>query len=124
VSGGPVQHDPLRGLRGIFAGVLVMEAIVVGLALLVVGRLGGGLGGPTGWYTGALALAMVVAAGVQRFSWGLGLALTLQVAMAAGWFAHPVLGGLGVLFVLVWAYLLYVRWAVIRRAARTSSGKG
>jgi Protein of unknown function (DUF4233) len=111
----PAQRDPLRGLRGIFVGVLIMEAIVVGLAVLVVARLGGGLGGPAGWYTGALALALTVAAGVQRFSWGLGLALALQVAMVAGWFAHPALGGLGLLFVLVWCYLLYVRWAVSRR---------
>ncbi|MGH3823868.1 MAG: DUF4233 domain-containing protein [Pseudonocardiaceae bacterium] len=119
----PVQQDPLRGLRGIFAGVLVMEAIVVGLALLVVDRLGGGLGGPAGWYTGALALAMVVAAGVQRLSWGLGLALALQVAMVAGWFAHPALGVLGLLFVLVWGYLLDVRSAVTRRAASASSSR-
>jgi Protein of unknown function (DUF4233) len=107
--------DPLPGLRGIFAGTLVMEAIVVGLALLVVGRFSGGIGGPAGWYTAGLALAMMVAAGVQRHRWGLAVALTLQVAMVAGWFAHPALGGLGILFVVVWAYLLYVRWAVTRR---------
>jgi hypothetical protein len=117
MSGEPVPPDPLRGLRGIFAGILVMEAVVVGLALLVVGRLGQGLAGPAGWYTAALALAMVIAAGVQRLWWGLGLALTLQLAMVAGWLAHPVLGGLGLLFVLVWGYLLYVRRAVRRRAA-------
>ncbi|MGH3925007.1 MAG: DUF4233 domain-containing protein [Pseudonocardiaceae bacterium] len=109
------MSDPLQGLRGIFAGTLVMEAIVVGLALLVVDRFSGGIGGPAGWYTAGLALAMMVAAGVQRRRWGLAVALTLQVAMVAGWFAHPALGGLGILFILVWAYLLYVRWAVTRR---------
>ncbi|MGH3901720.1 MAG: DUF4233 domain-containing protein [Pseudonocardiaceae bacterium] len=109
------MSDPLRGLQGIFAGTLVMEAIVVGLALLVVDRLGGGVGGPGGWYTIGLALAMMVAAGVQRRRWGLGLALFLQVAMVVGWFAHPALGALGILFFLVWGYLLYLRWAVRRR---------
>ncbi|MGH3871318.1 MAG: DUF4233 domain-containing protein [Pseudonocardiaceae bacterium] len=109
------MSDPAQGLRGIFAGTLVMEAIVVGLAVLVVDRLGGEIAGPAGWYTGGLALAMMVAAGVQRRRWGLGLALILQVAMVAGWLAHPALGGLGILFVLVWGYLLYVRWAVARR---------
>jgi hypothetical protein len=109
------QGDPLRGLRGICAGILVMEAIVVGLALLAVGRLGSGFGGLAGWYTLGLALAMIVAAGVQRHPWGLGLALTLQVAMVAGWFVHPALGGLGLLFLLVWGSLLYWRWAVVRR---------
>jgi hypothetical protein len=117
MSDRPGQQDPWRGLRGIFAGILVMEAIVVGLALLVVGRLGGGLGGLAGWYTAALAVAMVIAACVQRRSWGLGLALVLQLAMVAGWFAHPALGGLGLLFVAVWGYLLYVRWAVARRTS-------
>ncbi len=122
MSDRPVHTDPLRALPGIFAGTLVMEAIVVGLALLVVNRIGGGLGAPAGWYTAGLALAMVVAAFVQRHSWGLGLALVLQVAMVVGWFAHPALGGIGVLFVLVWGYLLYVRRAVSRQAdsARSS----
>ena len=60
---------------------------------------------------------MVVAACVQRRSWGLGLALTLQLAMVGGWFAHPALGGLGLLFVVVWGYLLYVRSAVARRTS-------
>lgn len=119
MSGRPTQHDPLRGLRGIFAGTLVLEAILVGLALLVVSRLGGGLGGPAGWYTAGLALAMVLAACVQHRFWGLGLALTLQAAMVAGWFAHPALGGLGLLFVLVWGYLLYIRRAVSRRTGST-----
>jgi hypothetical protein len=117
------EPDPLRGLRGIFAGILVMEAIVVGLALLVVGRLGGALDGPAGWYTGSLALMMAVAACVQRQSWGVGLALMLQVAMVVGWFAHPALGALGLLFMLVWGYLLYVRRVVARRSARTRSVK-
>ncbi|HEX8934943.1 MAG TPA: DUF4233 domain-containing protein [Pseudonocardiaceae bacterium] len=120
MSDPPVQQDSLRGLRGIFAGTLVLEAIVVGLAFLVVGRLDGGVGGPAGWYTGGLALAMVLAAFVQRRSWGLGLALSLQAAMVLGWFAHPALGGLGLVFVLVWGYLLYIRRAVSRQTASTS----
>ncbi|HEU0086426.1 MAG TPA: DUF4233 domain-containing protein [Pseudonocardiaceae bacterium] len=110
------EPDPLRGLRGVLAGTLVMEAIVVGLALLVVARFGGGLAGPAGWYTAGLAVGMVLAALVQGRPWGLGLALGLQVAMVAGWFAHPALGGVGLLFVLVWGYLLYVRQAVLRRS--------
>ncbi|MGH3789100.1 MAG: DUF4233 domain-containing protein [Pseudonocardiaceae bacterium] len=124
MSDRPVPADPMRGLRGIFAGTLIMEAIVVGLALLVVERLGGGLAGPAGWYTAGLAVSMAAAAFVQRARWGLGLALALQVAMVAGWFAQPVLGALGLLFVLVWSYLLYVRWAVTRQLQPSATGRG
>lgn len=111
------RPDPWRGLRGIFAGTLIMESIVVGLALLVVARLGGGLGTVGGWYVGLLAVAMVVASGLQRRPWGLGLALVLQVAMIVGAFAHPSIGVMGVIFALVWAYLLYLRHQVARRIA-------
>ncbi len=109
--------DPWRGLRGIFAGTLVMEAIAVGLALLVMNQVGGGLGTAGGWYTGLLALAMVVASGLQGRRWGLALALALQVAMVLGWFAHPTLGMVGLLFCGVWGILLYFRRAVARRMA-------
>ncbi len=123
MSDRPVPADPMRGLRGIFTGTLIMEAIVVALALLVVARVDGGMDGPAGWYTAGLAVSMVVAAFAQRRRWGLGLALVLQAAMVAGWFAQPALGALGLLFVLVWSYLLYVRWAVMRRLqTHVSSG--
>lgn len=109
--------DPWKGLRGVFAATLLMEAIVVGLALLVVARFGGGIGSAGGWYTGLLALAMLVAAGLQRRPFGLGLALALQLAMIVGAFAHPALGAMGVLFALVWTYLLYLRRQLARRMA-------
>jgi len=129
VSDRPVAADPLRGMRGIFVATLLMEAVVVGLALLVLDRIGGGPGGLAGWYTAGLALAMVIAACVQgrswgRRDWGLGLALTLQVAMVVGAFAHPALGGLGLLFVLVWVYLLGLRRAVVRGQQPRASGDG
>lgn len=108
----------MRGLRGVFAGTLVMEAIVVGLALLVVGRVGDGAGAAGRWYTAAVALALVVAAGLQRRSWGLAVALALQVAVVAGWFAHPALGVVGLLFCAVWGVLLYFRHAVLRQLAQ------
>jgi len=109
------RPDPMRGLRGVFAGTLVMEAIVVGLALLVVGRVGVDSSTAGRWYTGALALALVVASGLQRRPWGLGLALVLQLAVVAGWFAHPALGVVGLLFCAVWGFLLYLRRAVTKR---------
>lgn len=111
------RPDPMRSLRSVFAGTLVMEAIVVGLALLVVGRVGDVSSSAGRWYTGALALALVLASGLQRRSWGLALALVLQLAVVAGWFAHPALGVVGLVFCVVWGFFLYFRRAVAQRMA-------
>jgi hypothetical protein len=107
--------DPWKGLRGVMAGTLMLEAIVVALALPVVAKLGGGLSTTAGWIVGALALAMLVAAFLQRRPWGLTLALTLQAAMIACVFVVPTLGALGVVFAVVWAYILWLRRDVARR---------
>jgi hypothetical protein len=49
--------------------------------------------------------------------------LALQVAMVVGWFASPALGVLGLLFLLVWGFLLYVRWVVARRQRLPAGGR-
>ncbi|MGQ0573464.1 MAG: DUF4233 domain-containing protein [Pseudonocardia sp.] len=110
--------DPMRGLRGIFAATLVLETIVVLLSLLVLSKFGAGATGPGVAVIVGLAVAMVVAAGLQRRPWGLALALALQVAMIACGLLVPALGALGVLFGLVWGGLLLFRRDVARRAAR------
>jgi hypothetical protein len=97
------------------AGTLVMEAITVALALPVVAKLGGGISTMAGWLISSLAVAMMVAAFLQRRPWGLGLALGLQVAMIACWPLVPALGILGVVFGVVWLYFLWLRRAVARR---------
>ncbi|MGE3284979.1 MAG: DUF4233 domain-containing protein [Pseudonocardia sp.] len=110
--------DPMKGIRGVFAATLVLEAIVVLLSLLVLSKFGEGAtaGGVTAIV--GLALAMIVASGLQRRSWGLTLALALQVAMIACGVLVPVLGVLGVLFGLVWIGLLLFRREVARRMQR------
>ena len=110
--------DPMRGLRGVFAATLTLEAIVVLLSLLVLSKFGAGATAPGVTVIVGLALAMIVAAGLQRRPWGLRLALALQVAMVACGFLVPVLGALGMLFGLVWAGLLLFRRDVVRRMER------
>ncbi len=103
----------MKGLRGIFAATLVLEAIVVLLSLLLPEVDGVASGIVTG-----LAGLMLVAAGLQRRPWGLGLALALQVATIACGLLVPALGLMGVIFALVWGFLLYLRRDVARRLAR------
>lgn len=110
-------RDPWKGLRGIMAGTLVLEFVTVALALPVVARLGDGLSSAAGWTVGTLAVLMLAAAFVQRRPWGLAVALALQVVMIACWPLVPALGALGVVFALVWGYLLWLRRSLLRHLA-------
>jgi chromate transport protein ChrA len=111
--------DPMKGVRGVFAATLVLEAVVVLLALLVFARFGRGPA-PVGFAViTALALLMIVAAGLQRRSLGLGLALALQVAtIVAGFLLTVPLGVVGVVFALVWVGLLLLRRDLAGKQAR------
>jgi len=112
----PPLRDPWKGLRGVMAAILVLEAIVVLLALLAVVKSSGSSGAGVGLVLG-LAVALLLACGVQGRRWGLGLALVLQLVMIGCVFVVPALGVLGVVFALVWVYLLRLRREVARRMA-------
>jgi hypothetical protein len=110
--------DPTRGLRGVFAAILVLEAVVVALALLVLPKFGAGA---TWWgvaLIGGIALLMVVAAGLQRRPWALRLALVLQAATIACGLLVPGLAVMGVVFAGVWGGVLLMRREVRRRWLR------
>ena len=110
--------DPMKGLRGVYEATLTLEAIVVALALLVLPKFGEGATPFGVTVISALAVAMVVAAGLQRRPWGLGLALGLQVVMIACGLLVPALGVMGVVFALVWAGLLLLRHDLAGKMAR------
>ena len=114
----PPQPDPMKGVRGVFAATLVLEAIVVALALLVLPKFGDGATPLGVTVIGLLAVAMVVAAGLQRRPWGLPLALALQVVMIACGLLVVALGVMGVVFALVWAGLLLLRRDLAQKMAR------
>lgn len=111
---GPVAPD----MRGVFAATLALESIVVLLALLVLTKVGNGATVLGVSVIVALAAAMIVAVGLQRRSWGLRLALALQVVMIGCGLLVPVLGVMGLVFAAVWALLLRMRREVHRRAER------
>ena len=114
---GPVP-DPLKGLRGVCAAVLALESIVVALALLVLPKFGSGAT-PTGVAVIAgVAVALLVAAFLQRRPWGLGPALGLQPAVIACGLLVGALGVLGVVFALVWAGILLLRRDLLGKLAR------
>jgi hypothetical protein len=110
--------DPMKGLRGVYAATLTLEAIVVALALLVLPKFGDGATPFGVTVIAALAVAMVVAAGLQRRRWGLWFALALQAVMIACGLLVPALGVMGVVFALVWGAILMMRRDLLGKMAR------
>ncbi|MDN5932113.1 MAG: DUF4233 domain-containing protein [Pseudonocardia sp.] len=114
----PIKPDPMKGIRGVFAATLVLESIVVLLALLVLPKFGDGATPLGVGLILAVAVAMIVASGLQRRPWGLAVALALQVAVLLCGFLVPALAVMGVVFVLAWTGLLLLRRDVALRMAR------
>ena len=114
------EKDPMKGIRGVMAGTLIMEAITIALVLTVILRVDDGAYWTTfNWvYVSAVAVAMFIAAFLQRFSWAIPMNIALQVIAFAGVFVHPSMGIVAGIFILVWAYLFYLRNNMVERMKR------
>jgi hypothetical protein len=109
------QPDPWRSFRGVMAGTLILEAIVVLLALPVVARIGGGLTVASGGYVIGLAVVLVLFAGLQGRPWAIWANLALQMVLIAGVVVHGAIGIIGLVFLVVWLVIAYLRFEVLRR---------
>ncbi|BBZ13165.1 DUF4233 domain-containing protein [Mycobacterium branderi] len=110
--------DPWKSFRGVMAGTLILEAIVVLLALPVVGAVGGGLTPVALGYLIGLAVLLVMLAGLQGRSWAIWANLAVQAVPIAGFLVYPGVGFIGLLFAGVWALIAYFRAEVLRRQRR------
>ncbi|BBY82920.1 membrane protein [Mycolicibacterium pulveris] len=110
--------DPWKSFRGVMAGTLILEAIVVLLALPVVARIGGGLTAASGGYLVGLAVLLVLLCGLQGRSWAIWLNLAVQLVFIAGVVVHVAIGLIGVVFLVVWLVIAYLRGEVLRRQKR------
>ncbi len=106
-------RNPLAAVRGVGAAALGVEALVLLLAIAPLVKLGGQDTGPAV----VLVLVLVVVAGVLaallRYQWAWWAGAAVPVALLAGGFLHWSLAVLGVVFGLVWGYVLYVRRSVL-----------
>lgn len=110
--------DPWKGFRGVMAGTLILEAITVLLALPVVAAVGGGLEWWSITFLVGLAVAMFLGAGVQGKPWAMNFNLALQVLLIAGGaFMQLSILVIGVVFAIVWAFILFLRADVRKRIA-------
>ncbi|RZT80579.1 uncharacterized protein DUF4233 [Micromonospora violae] len=106
-------RNPERAVRGLGAGTLSLEALVLLLAIQPIRVVGGDLGGAAIGAVVALAVAAVVLAGMMRRSWAWNAGTVLQGLLLLGGLLHWSLLGLGIIFALVWAYALHVRRVIL-----------
>jgi hypothetical protein len=118
VSQGRDDGDPWRSFRGVMAGILLLEAVVVLLALPVVAVVGPGLTKLTGTYLVGVAALLVALSAVQRRPWAIWANLAVQLILIGGSVVHAAIGFIGVLFTGVWLLVVYLRAEVRRRQAR------
>ena len=107
--------DPWKSFRGVMAGTLILEIITVLLALPVVAAVGGGL---TAWSTAYLvgfSVLLALLAGMQGRPWAIWANLGVQLLLVIGFFIYPAIGFIGVLFVVVWGVIAYLRGEMLRR---------
>jgi hypothetical protein len=112
------EPDPWKSFRGVMAGTLVLEAVVVLLALPVVAVVGRGLTVATGTYLIGLAVVLVLLAAMQRRPRAIWVNLGMQLVVIAGVFVHPAIACIGAIFAGVWLLIVYLRGEVLRRQKR------
>lgn len=112
--------DPMKGFNGVVSGVLILEAITIFLSLTVILKIDDGqLWTAFNWgYITALGVAHTVLAFLTRFKWALPAAVILQVFLLAGIFIHWSVFAIGVMFAVVWWFVLTLRRNMIERMKR------
>ena len=110
--------DPWKSFRGVMAGTLILEAIVVLLALPVVVAVGRRADAVTASYLIGVAVLLVLLAGLQGRSWAIWANLGMQLLLIAGWVVIRASASSALLFAGVWLLMVYLRAEVLRRQKR------
>ncbi|BCB79408.1 DUF4233 domain-containing protein [Phytohabitans flavus] len=117
-------RNPVAAARGLGAGTLILETIVLLLGIQPIRTLGGDLSGAAiGVIVGA-AVACVLLAGLLRREWAWYATAVLQGLLMLGGFLHWALAGAGLIFGLVWLYVLNVRRTILAPPKREGPPPG
>ncbi|MFF3869277.1 DUF4233 domain-containing protein [Micromonospora sp. NPDC001898] len=108
-------RNPEGAVRGLGAGTLGLEALVLLLAIQPIRVVGGELSGAAVAAIVALAVAAVVLAGMMRRRWAWYAGTVLQGALMLAGLLHWSLLAVGIIFALVWGYALHVRRVILSR---------
>lgn len=114
------QTDPFKGLKGMMAGIMIMEALAVFLILPVIGKMWEGKYATTFnfAYIGTLAVLMTVASFLQFRPWADAMNIILQGLLVLGVIVHPLVLVVAVLFIAAWWYTYYLRGHLKKRMER------
>jgi hypothetical protein len=118
----PVTDQPTSGLRnpqaavrGVAMGTLILESIVVLLAIAPLDMMYGISGTQLAVLVG-VAVACLLVCGLLRRPWGWHAGTVLQVAVIGTGFYLASMFVLGIVFLLIWVYLLRLRVTVEKPA--------
>jgi len=106
-------RNPQAAVRGVGAGALCIEALVLLLAIVPLHVLGVRHAGLAMGCVAGLAALCIVLAGLLRFAWAWWAGVVIQVLLIACGYFHIALTVAGVLFLLLWFYVLSVRRTVL-----------
>jgi len=106
-------RNPQAAVRGLGAGTLALEVVVLLLTIAPLSVIAGDRSGPAITAVLVLAAVSVVLAGSMRHKWAWAGGTAVQVLLIAGGFLHWTLAAVGVIFGLAWAYGLHVRRTIL-----------
>jgi hypothetical protein len=106
-------RNPAGAARGLGAGTLILEMIVLLLAIQPIRQLGGELRAPAIATIVGLAVLAVLLSGLLRRRWAWAAASVLQLALLAAGLFHWSLAVLGLVFGAAWLYVLHVRRTIL-----------
>lgn len=115
------QIDPFKGLKGMMAGIMIMEALAVFLILPTIGKMWEGkyASGFNMTYIAVLAVAMTVASFLQFRKFADPMNIVLQILLLIGGvIVHPLVLIVAVLFICAWWYTYYLRGRLKQRMDR------
>jgi hypothetical protein len=115
-------RNPAAAVRGVGAGALAVEAMVLLLAVAPLAKLGGAGATTAIWLVAALTATALVLAALLRHPWAWWAALAIPFGLLGGGLLHWSLAALGIVFGLLWAYLLTVRRTVLATPAEPTGG--
>jgi hypothetical protein len=106
-------RNPQAAVRGLGAGTLILEAIVLLLAIQPIRIFAGDL---SGWGVAmviTLAVLAALLAGLMSHPWAWTAGAVLQALLIACGLLHWSLAVIGIIFAGAWAYAAYVRKTIV-----------